>query len=258
MDLFPANKPKIDSNGSKRPNDPIGLLRSRLKMLESELRFNKRPYPDKLIPFPWILTGRGFFPGGDGLWRDLIPPSAIKGPALHPFPFDGIMFVGQDFGSLQKYPPKDRPWELNNVATWKFLVKRIEESRIPGPCCFFTNALLGLREEGSTIGQNQCVSISEYSDLCRSLLAYQIEIQDPRLIVIFKSVNEAIYQSLFSQISTISNNPRISTYVCAGRKRVVLITQHPSSDHGVIFRYPDNYRSRCNALSEAWKHAQRF
>jgi uracil-DNA glycosylase len=243
-----------DAKVTTRPRNPVCLLRERLRELESHGRFEGKPYPRGLIEFPWELTGRGFFPGGDGLWREA---ASIKGPALYSFPFEGIMFVGQDFGSLGKYPPQERPWELDNVATWKFLVKRIEESKIPADRSFFTNALLGLREKGPTIGQNQCLrDTPEYEQMCRSFLSYQIEIQDPRLIVIFRSVQPQFYSPMFSDVCTIDGRPNLKNATCVGRKRIILITPHPSSDHGVINRNPQNYRLRCDDLSEGWRHAK--
>jgi Uracil DNA glycosylase superfamily len=242
-----------DAKVTTSPSNPIALLRKRLCALESQGRFEDRPYPTGLIQFPWELTGRGFFPGGDGLWREA---ASVEGPSRCPFPFEGIMFVGQDFGSIGKYPPQNRPWELDNVATWKFLVKRIEKSKIPANASFFTNALLGLREKGSTVGQNQCLQNQKYAEMCRSFLSYQIEIQNPRLIVIFRSVQSQIYSTMLSEVCNIAGRPNLKNATCLGRKRILLVTPHPSSDHGVIRRNRKNYDSRCNDLSEAWQHAK--
>lgn len=231
-------------------HNPIKKLRSELNNIESASNFNGKPYPDPLVSFPWELTGRGFFPGGDGLWRDPNPSSVI-GPSTYPFPFNGIMFVGQDFGSIDKYPPKNRAWELDNVATWKFLVERIKQSGIPGEMSFFTNALLGLRKEGSTIGQNPCISMPLYVEICRNFLAMQIKIQDPKLIVVFRSVSTLAYSPLFKNIRAVDNS-NIKITNCCDRDRVVLITQHPSSDYGVITKYPEKFQARCDDLATAW------
>jgi hypothetical protein len=49
----------------------IEMLRQHIKQLENELRFHGEPYPDGLVAFPGVLQGQGFFPGGDGLWREI-------------------------------------------------------------------------------------------------------------------------------------------------------------------------------------------
>jgi hypothetical protein len=237
--------------------DPLSSLRTELARVEHLRLFDGNEYPDPLTVFPWPLSGRGFFPGGDGLWRDPTP-SGITGPATIPFPVNGVMFVGQDFGTVDKYPPQSRPWEQDNVATWKFLVKRIIGSGLPGSECFFTNALLGLRKKGSTIGQNECVSIPLYAEICRKFLAYQIQVQNPRMIVLFASVNKSIYSSVISRSYTLDTLNKVSTINCFGRERIVFVTQHPSSDHGVISRSPSNYKARCNVLSEGWQRASRL
>ena len=244
----------LKSKDSNRPINPIALLRARLKSIETALLFDGKAYPDALVPMPFELIGRGFFPGGDGLWRG---QSALREPSTHPYPFDGIMFVGQDFGSQARYPRPNSPWESGN-ATWRFLIKRIENSGIPGVSCFFTNALLGLRKVGSTVGQNPCIANGKYMDMCRAFLAYQIEILNPRLIVIFKSVPDAVYLSLLRDRAAVDGNPNISSAFCVNRARLVLQAQHPSSDYGVINRIPPSrYHDRCNDLAQAWAIAKK-
>ena len=45
-------------------------LRPRIGAIESELRFDGNPYREGQCAFPFQLSGQGFFPGGDGLWRE--------------------------------------------------------------------------------------------------------------------------------------------------------------------------------------------
>lgn len=109
----------LKSKDSNRPIDPIALLRARLKSIETALLFDGKAYPDALIPMPFELIGRGFFPGADGLWRG---QSALREPSTHPYPFDGIMFVGQDFGSvvLQAQHPSSDYGVINRIPPSKY------------------------------------------------------------------------------------------------------------------------------------------
>lgn len=77
----------------------VDLLRRDLARLEATARFQGRSCPEGIEPFPRTLIGQGFFPGGDGLWRDA-GPEALKRPSPNPFPENGIMFLGNDFGTL--------------------------------------------------------------------------------------------------------------------------------------------------------------
>jgi hypothetical protein len=99
----------------------VESLWDRIRQLEAELRFAGKPYPDGMAPFPGRLTGQGFFPGGDGLWRD---DSRIKLNSTSPFPIGGIMFVGNDFGTLQTFE-KTLKTGYENVLTWRNLKKRM-------------------------------------------------------------------------------------------------------------------------------------
>jgi hypothetical protein len=75
----------------------VRLLRDKIDQLEQERRFEGN-YPKGMARFPGKLTGQGFFPGGDGLWRD-----DVQGPSTSPFPVGGIMFLGNDFGTLESF-----------------------------------------------------------------------------------------------------------------------------------------------------------
>ena len=70
----------------------MDLLRRDLAKLEAEARFQGRSYPEGIEPFPRTLVGQGFFPGGDGLWRNA-DPAALGRPSPHTFPENGIMFL---------------------------------------------------------------------------------------------------------------------------------------------------------------------
>lgn len=131
-------------------DEAIERLRAKLADLESQIRFDQAPYPEGLTGFPGILTGQGFFPGGDGLWRDspLDPPS-------NNYPVNGIMVLGNDFGCLDNpnnsRSPGFRQW-LNmgyeNPPTWK-IKETFRKAGLPPEQCFFTNAYLVCEPEPS-------------------------------------------------------------------------------------------------------------
>jgi hypothetical protein len=66
--------------------------------MEEEKRFNGKAYPEGMSVFPFRLAGQGFFPGGDGLWRD-DTQLAASSPGL--VSVGGIMFLGNDFGTCR-------------------------------------------------------------------------------------------------------------------------------------------------------------
>jgi hypothetical protein len=169
--------------------DKIERLRNRIAELESERAFKGRSYLEGLTGFPGVLPGQGFFPGGDGLWRNI--PSLTDTP---PFPVGGVVVLGNDFGCEDNPDPKnpgfiqclDRGFE--DPPTWG-IKETLRKAHTPGESCFFTNSYLGLRTK--TDSANPCESTGPspgvqngtFTEMCRAFLAFQIETQRPRMIV---------------------------------------------------------------------------
>ena len=59
----------------------------------------------------------------------------------------------------------------------------LRNAEIPGERYFFTNAYLGLRTSSKSTGRSPGASNLEFKQACRAFLAYQVELQKPRLIV---------------------------------------------------------------------------
>ena len=232
----------------------VSNLDKRLAELEEKRLFNGESYPIELVPFPHRLIGRGFYPGGDGIWRDT---SRVDQPASVPFPKGGVLILGQDFGSIDSYPPFSRSFELPSVLTWKYLIPRLEAAEIPLREVFFSNGLLGLRRSGSNDGKNPAIDNSVFVGMCREFLEFQIKTQEPRLIIVFDSLSPLVYGHVFEHASRDTSNSRISTGTILGKIRVLATTQHPRSDCGVINKSKSNYEDRCNTLRRAWLLASR-
>lgn len=162
--------------------DEIELLWQRLHLLESELRFDGRAYPEGLTAFPGKLRGQGFFPGGDGLWRSQPADAAGR------FPIGGIMVLGNDFGCFNHPDPRSPGFlqclakGYENPPTWR-IKETLHKAGLPADRCFFTNAYLGLRTSIKTTGNSPGLKNPEFRAMCREFFAYQLEVQRPRLIV---------------------------------------------------------------------------
>jgi hypothetical protein len=75
-------------------------LWARLHEMETERRFSGEAYPAGMVSFPFKLRGQGFFPGGDGLWRD---DAALDQESPGILPVGGAVFIANDFGTLASY-----------------------------------------------------------------------------------------------------------------------------------------------------------
>lgn len=125
----------------------VNALWNRLQSMEEEQRFDGRSYPAGVSSFPFRLTGQGFFPGGDGLWRDDSQLAHASPGLIAP---SGVMFLGNDFGTVQSFQ-KLRRRGFENPLTWKHLKRRVERAGLPPSFTFFTNALMGLRSGGTAL-----------------------------------------------------------------------------------------------------------
>jgi hypothetical protein len=158
----------------------ISELWKKLDCMERELRFEGRPYPKGMCKFPFRLKGQGFFPGGDGLWRDETDLKAEKAGVV---PEGGVIFLGNDFGTLASYRKCERKGFETN-PTWRHVKNRVIKSHIPREKTFFSNVIMGLREDGSALTKKSWQDMPNFSHFCGEFLQYQLEILNPRLAVV--------------------------------------------------------------------------
>lgn len=213
-------------------------LWNRISQLEAELRFEGKPYPDGMAPFPGRLTGQGFFPGGDGLWRD---DSRIKLSSTSPFPVSGIMFLGNDFGTRQTFEKTLRTG-YENVLTWRNLKRRLTAAEIPGEVGFYTNAVLGLRTDKKAVDYLDWSRHPEFCQFCGDFLRFQLEAMKPRLLVVLgQRPKDTVCSTLGAEIPDIAawKSRDLSSMKAAetirvvqwrGMRLVLHVTSHPYSD----------------------------
>lgn len=105
----------------------VGQLWAQIELMENQRRFHGLAYPEGQGPFPFKLTGQGFFPSGDGLWREDNELSVESSKKIRR---EGVMFLGNDFGTLRSYESL-RLKGFENPVTWKNLKSRVRRAKIP-------------------------------------------------------------------------------------------------------------------------------
>jgi uracil-DNA glycosylase len=224
-------------NAGTAPSE-IEALWHEISQLEAERRFTGKPYPDGMASFPGRLTGQGFFPGGDGLWRD---DSRIKLSSTSPFPVGGIMFLGNDFGTRNTFKKTLRTG-YENVLTWRNLKRRLLAAEISGDVGFYTNAVLGLRTEKKAIDYLDWSRHPDFCQFCGDFLRLQLEAIKPRLLVVLgEKPKDTVCSTLGAEIpdiaawksrelSSMTAEETIRAVEWRGMKLVVHVTSHPYSD----------------------------
>jgi uracil-DNA glycosylase len=129
--------------------------------------------PESLTQGSGRIPGTAFFPGGDGL---VLPRVNEEVP--------DVLVVGHDFGTLAYFGECiGRGEERLTQATWKGISSRLEDAKIDRQRCMFTNAFVGYRKTGRNADSFPARCDRDYVGRCRRLLALQIDLLQPRVIV---------------------------------------------------------------------------
>jgi len=237
----------MEKNMSEEAAVSVATLWNRLQAMEEQMRFNGQAYPAGMSRFPFRLTGQGFFPGGDGLWRDEASV-AVRSPGL--VALNGIMFLGIDFGTCMTYD-RLRKKGFENPLTWKHVKRRVARAELNPSFTFFTNAVMGLRNEGSALDRRDWDALPLFKDFCREFLTYQIETLRPKLIVVMGPIPRSTLESLAVGNGITSGRfPRIQF---GHHKSTIYYCTHPYGD----FNFDEARKTRDGIeLCDAWTFAQ--
>ncbi len=137
-----------------------------------------KSYPDGIKQMPSDrIAGTAFFPGGDGLYEH------------KNFPIEGIMVLGQDFDNEENFNQskisRSEITKPKGNRTWDNLIA-ILENKVSIEKCFFTNAIMGLREgNGKNTGRSKAFLKKNelFLNECREFFKEQLRFQKPKLII---------------------------------------------------------------------------
>ena len=227
----------------------IAALWTRLEVMEKERRFDGQAYPEGMSRFPFRLTGQGFFPGGDGLWRD---EERIAQASPGFITVNGVMFLGNDFGTFRSYE-KLRRKGFENPLTWRHVKRRVARAGLHPSLTFFTNAVMGLRNEGRALDKKNWDTVPVFKKFCREFLIFQIETLRPKLIVVMGPTPKATLDSLGAGDHFASG--RFPVLQFGSHKATIYHSTHPYGD----FNFPEERKIRDGLeLRDAWTYAQQI
>lgn len=152
---------------------------ARVTMTEIDMLFNKLEeypyYPSTMSQIRGEIKGTSFFPGGKGIIDGNEKISTKK-----------FMMLGQDWGTLKGYitDVENGQEPIMSNPTWRNLLNLLDECRIKSSDCFFTNAIMGVRQEGNVIGPSPAFRDVVFIQNCRQLFLFQLEIQRPKYLFV--------------------------------------------------------------------------
>lgn len=227
----------------------VQVLWDKLSEMEDRLSFASKAYPDGMCAFPFRLRGQGFFPGGDGLWRC---EGAEPEPTSGALPQDGVMFLGNDFGTLQSFQRlRNRGFE--NPPTWRHLKARVRLANIPPDRVFCSNVIVGLRNGAghSALTKKKWRTLAGFTTFCTEFLKFQITTVRPQLVVTLGPEAAGALAELNG-----TAQPRIAGEMTIGGVNTYALSMpHPYGDFNL-----DDVRLKHNAdvLSQAWSDSIRI
>lgn len=169
------------------------------------------PYPAGMLPVPGRIPGVSFFPGGAGLW------GAAAGRPWPPMPVGGVLIVGQDFDC-----ESGARWSLANSAedlsgpTWRNLLRTLGDAGIAPEECFFTNALMGVREGDAPTGPSPGWKDAAFVGRCQRFFAVQLAAVRPRLIVTLGAESRGFVAALAPELAPWRGSPTLTAIDLAG------------------------------------------
>ena len=213
---------------------PVEYLFGKLKDLK---------YPDGLVAVPERIRGTAFFPGGHGLWRE------TRGGSLPHLPCGKVMVLGNNFDSECRYRKSLRAGDELSTPTWRHLLTLLQSPgvNIRPEDCFFTNAYMGLLTGCSTnTGESPGAKDPEFKRRCRSLLAEQIAVQRPRLILALGRFVPEFLAALSPDLAEWRKWPGFQALDASGPlKRVNFADTGEQATTVVVLMHPSAWNRQC-------------
>ena len=163
-------------------------MQTELEHLFEEIR-NNNFYPESMNRIAGEIKGVAFFPGGRGTFDN--SESISDKP---------IMIVGQDFDSYKNFTRSLNSGceNIDKNPTWKNIRLLLKNCGIDPKDCFFTNAILGARNQPRNTGKSPAFSDDMFLEYCKDFFHKVLEIQKPKLILVL-GIQVARYLSTFNE-----------------------------------------------------------
>lgn len=176
------------------PDHPVRLLIERLR------QFGEYPAGVRPIDESRRVPRTAFFPGGNGLWD----PDGSR-PSLPQRP---LMLLGHNFGDVAAMEDAaQRGMEDLSGPTWRNLLRLLADADVSPHRCFYTNALMGLKDDGGgNVGALSDDGV--YRQRCCDFLEYQIEVLQPGCILALGADAQQMLVRLSPDIAAVWCGPR--------------------------------------------------
>ncbi|TVR37725.1 MAG: hypothetical protein EA392_11945 [Cryomorphaceae bacterium] len=149
-----------------------------VKELRQRLELLKGKYPSKMVEIPEFVDGPGFFPGCSGT-SDMETDISQK----------DFIILGQDQDKKEGFEETINKGSEEYTPTWREInklfgrVKTDEDDKLKLDECFFTNALMGVRNTTKSTGKSPGFSSPNFVAVCRKIFEETIDVIRPKGII---------------------------------------------------------------------------
>lgn len=226
----------------------VEVLWDKLAEMEARVSFSGNAYPDGMCTFPFRLQGQGFFPGGDGLWRN---EHELSEPSSGAIPRHGVMFLGNDFGTLESFH-RLRGRGFENPPTWRHLKARVLRAKLPPDQVFCSNVVIGLRNGvgDSALAKKKWKTLQGFPQFCREFLEFQLTAVQPVLVV---TLGPEAAESV-AELTRLVPSRSLCKMAVGNLNTHVLSMTHPYGDFNLSH---ERLQRDADILSAAWLDSKR-
>jgi uracil-DNA glycosylase len=205
-----------------------------------------------------IESGLGFFPYSNGLWEGK--------NARATFPLNGIMILGQDFGTTGYVEKLKSLPESEGLPTWRNIKKLMKECGINMSDCFFTNAIMGVRIAGEPmVGKSPPFKRKhhggkDFLDACYTFFEHQVAVQKPKMIICLgkwplEMLSQRVANNPFINFNVNESYNKIGKHIhdvdIKDHKSTLVLIVHPSTPKRPIGR---QLNDDADLVKQALKH----
>ncbi len=151
------------------------------------------------------------------------------------------MILGQDFDTLQAFAKvkNEGREDIHKNATWRNLLAFLKECNIAPDDCFFTNAIMGARMEGSNSGRSPAFKDKAFIDACRAFFLLQLEAQKPKIILVLGKEPARFLAPLSDGLSAWNKLPNFARIDAANEQIKKSVTfKNGITTHLVLLTHP--------------------
>lgn len=205
-------------------------------------RANAISYPETMLKVVGTISGRGFFPVGNGTYNN---EKQIAGK--------DIMVLGQDFDCEANYVKTFEVGyeDTQKNATWRNLLSFLTSVNVDAETCFFTNAILGVRKGTIGTGKSPAFRDKDFIKSCQDFFLVQLETQKPKTILVLGKYVAEFLSDTSVDLNCWKQIPNFATVDAKEQQVITACFKNGITAHVVLLTHP-SYRP-VNVLKRKFK-----